>query len=126
MKRSWIGFFLLLILLGLGLLSTWAIVEVHEPISDALEEAADCALEGAWAKAAWLTAQAQGIWEKWAILRAALTDHVPIEDIDALFEMLEVYGVSREGISFAAVCRELAQRVEDLGEAHGLMLENLL
>ena len=41
MKRSWIGFFLLIILLVLGILGTWAMEQVHDPIARDLKLAAE-------------------------------------------------------------------------------------
>ena len=126
MKRSWIGFFLLLALLGIGLLATWVMADIHEPMEEKLEEAAEAALDENWPKAAWLTASVRQDWEKWLLLRAGLVDHGPMEDIDAMFAALEVYGASREKIAFAALCRELSKKIEAIGDAHGLQWENIL
>lgn len=126
MKRSWIGFFLLLVLLGTGVLATWAMAEIHEPISEELQLAAEGSLEDNWGKAAFHTVQARKAWEKWRLLRASLTDHDPTEEIDALFRALEVYGTCREEVAFAALCREMAQKIEAIGQAHGLVWQNIL
>ncbi len=126
MKRSWIGLVLLLVLLGSGILCTWIMEDVHEPISEKLEQAAEEALDRNWAAAAWHTAEARNRWERWEVFRAALTDHGPIEDLDALFSVLEVYGANRERLAFASLCREMAQKIKAIGDAHGLVPENLL
>ena len=126
MKRSWIGLALLLVLLTLGGLGTWAMEEIHEPIADKLEDAAEQALQNQWRQAAFLTAIARRDWENWRLLRAGMADHGPSEDVDAMFAALEVYGSSREGVAFAALCREMARRIEAIGDAHGLLPENLL
>jgi len=126
MKRSWVGFFLLLVLLGLGFLSSWAMEEVHDPISENLEEAAEQALQGQWARAAWFTADARRNWEKWKFLRTAFSAHGPSEDVDALFSALEVYGTTRQKEAFAGICREMAEKIQAIGEAHGLDWNNFL
>lgn len=126
MKRSWFGLILLLILLIVGFLSSLAIDDAHDPIADKLELAADAALERNWASAAWHTADARDRWEQWELLRAGFCDHGPAEEIDALFSALEVYGSSREKIAFAALCREMAEKIQAIGDAHGLDLKNFL
>lgn len=126
MKRSWIGFFLLLVLLGAGILATWSMAEIHEPIGEELQLAAEGSLENNWGKAAFHTVRARKEWEKWNLLRATLTDHDPTEEIDALFAALEVYGSCREEMAFAALCRELAKKIEAIGDAHSLVWKNIL
>jgi len=126
MRRSWIGLFLLLVLLIVGLALAWAIEDVHEPITAKLESAAEEALKQNWVSAAWFTAEAHSRWESWVLFRAALADHVPSEEVEALFAALDVYGASRESVSFAALSRELAKKIEAIGKAHGLNWENLL
>ena len=46
MKRSWIGFVLLLVLLAGGIAATWGMAKCHEPIARDLENAAKTALQG--------------------------------------------------------------------------------
>lgn len=126
MRRSWIGLFLLLVLLGLGITATWSMAEIHEPIADELEQAAESCLVKNWGKAAFHTAKARRNWEKWELLRAALTDHDPTEEIDALFATLEIYGSCREEVAFAALAREMAEKIEAIGDAHSLIWKNIL
>ena len=126
MKRSWIGFFLLLVLLGIGILATWGMAEIHEPISEELEQAAEAGAANNWRKAAFHTAKARKDWKKWQLLRSALTDHDPMEEIDALFSALETYGSQRETVAFSALAREMAEKIEAIGDAHGLVWKNIL
>lgn len=126
MKRSWIGFFLLIILLALGILGTWAMEQVHDPIARDLQLAAEGCLKNNWSKAAFHTAKAKNEWEKWQLLRACLTDHDPMEQIDALFCALDVYGRGRETIAFSALAREMAVKIQAIGDAHGLVWNNIL
>ena len=46
MKRSWIGFALLLVLLAGGIAATWGMAKCHEPIARDLENAAKTTLQG--------------------------------------------------------------------------------
>lgn len=126
MKRSWIGLFLLIFLLAGAFLTSLAMEKLHTKNAEILERASQCALEGNWAGAAFLTAQAEHHWEKWELFRAALADHTPSEEVDALFASLEVYGSVRDKVAFSALCRELAQKVEAIGKAHSLELHNIL
>ena len=126
MKRSWIGFVLLLILLVLGLLVTWGMGRIHEPITQDLERASDYTMLGDWQNASRFFRSASDRWEQWAHIRSCFADHSPVEEIDAGFAKLQVYCTFRENAAFAAECRELAKKVAAVGEAHGLMWWNIL
>lgn len=125
MKRSWLGFGFLLVLLILSLLVTWVMSEIHKPVVQSLELAADSAIREDWAEARFQAASAGTSWEKWDRLRRCFADHTPIEDVEALFAQLGVYGTVEESADFAAACRELARRVEAVGEAHGVSWWNV-
>ena len=126
MKRGWIGAGLLLVMLAGGLLVTWRMDKCHTAISQSLDAAADSALAGDWDSAGTLAQRAKRDWETGWNFSAAFADHEPMEDIDALFSQLGVYGSSRDAVSFAAVCTQLARQVEAMGDAHGLTWWNLL
>lgn len=126
MKRSWIGLALLLVLLGLSLLATWAMDRIHGPIAADLEQAAESAVLGDWTNADYFAQKAWSQWEKWSHFRACLADHTPTEDISAEFAAVQVYCVCRDQTNFAAACGELAKKVEAVGDAHGLVWWNVL
>ena len=126
MKRSWIGLGILLVLLVIGLLVTWGMGKLHEPIARELEQAASFALEDDWARAVPTAAAAKTSWERGRHFAACFADHTPMEEIDALFAQMEVYAAAEENTDFAAVCAELSRKVEAMGEAHGLMWWNFL
>lgn len=125
MKRSWIGLGLLLVLLILGLLITWAMGRIHEPIAAALEQAAEYTLQGDWYNAGLQFDSAKESWEKWAHFRTCFADHSPVEEIDAGFAQLQVFCGAQENAAFAGGCMELAKKVAAVGEAHGLVWWNL-
>ena len=126
MKRSWIGFFLLVALLAGSLWASRTMVTIHTENAEVLEKAARCALGGDWTGAAYLTAQAEHTWEKWELFRSAMADHNPSEEIDALFAAMKVYGSARDQVAFAALCREISEKMQAIGDAHNLKFHNLL
>ena len=126
MKRSWMGFALLLVLMAAGFGATWAMGRIHEPVAAQLRQAeADAAL-GDWDDAEGAFRKAWSQWEKWEHFRACFADHSPVEEIDAGFAALGVYCASREELTFRAACLDLAQQIDAVGEAHGMYWWNLL
>lgn len=126
MKRSWIGFVLLLVLLIASLASAAAMEKIHGEAAQKLERAARYALQENWTGAAFTLADVRSQWERWELFRCAFADHGPTEEVEAMFSSLEVYGASRERIAFAAVCRQAASAMKAIGQAHSLNLTNLL
>lgn len=125
MKRSWFGLGLLMLLLAVSLLSSWAMLAIHQPISRDLEQAGEVTLLGQFPEGRALAVRARAGWEKWAHFRACFSDHTPVEEIDAAFAELFSYGAAGEDAAFAAACSQLAQQVKAVGEAHGIYWWNL-
>ncbi len=126
MKRSWIGFGLLVVLLAACILVTVAMTRIHEPIEANLLQAADFAMEEDWLQANRFFREAEARWKKWEHFRACFADHNPVEEINATFAMLKLYCAARETLSFSGVCCDLAEKVAAVGEAHEFVLWNLL
>lgn len=126
MKRSWIGFILLILLLLGSILSAGCMVRIHEPIERQLQQAAQCAMEGNWDKAGDFFREAENGWKEREHIRSCFADHTPVEEIDGDFEMLKICCAAREVISFAGGCRSLARQVAAVGEAHEPVWWNLL
>lgn len=126
MKRSKIGAWLLIVLLIIGMLSSWGMVKYSEPIGKAASQAAEAALREDWVKAEALTQSARARWDKYWGFCAAFADHEPMENINGLFAQLEVYAQSRDAQNFAAVCALLGEDARAIGEAHSLKWWNLL
>lgn len=124
MKRSWIGAGMLLALLITGLLVTWAMNTIHQPIAADLDAAGSAALIGDWDRALELSRRAEESWESCTVFRACFADHEPMEQIDSDFARLEIYSNARRQADFAAACRETARNVTAMGEAHKLLLHN--
>ena len=125
MKRSWIGFFLLVALLVGCALVTAAMGRIHTPIEDRLQQAAQYAMQDHWENAETCFREAEERWEKREHFRACFADHTPAEEIDGAFELLKTYCAARETVSFAGGCRQLARQVAAVGEAHELVWWNL-
>lgn len=125
MKRSWIGFILLTVLLLGSLLVTKAMVDMHEPIESKLLQSAQTAMDGAWGQAQDLFYHARAEWEAKSHFRGCFADHNPVEEIDAAFAMLQVTCAARDPVAFAGGCRSLARQVAAVGEAHELVFWNL-
>ena len=126
MKRSWIGFALLTVMLLCGILVTRQMQKIHGPIEVQLQQAAQCALEDNWERAEGFFREAEDSWVKWEHFRSCFADHNPVEEIDGDFEMLKVFCGCRDRVAFAGGCRELARKVAAVGEAHELVWWNLL
>ena len=126
MKRSWLGFFLLMALLLGCILVTLAMGRIHEPIAAELSQSAQCAVDGNWEKALSFFQEARNNWEETEHFRTCFADHTPVEEIDADFEMLMVLCAARDATAFAGGCRSLARQVAAVGESHELVWWNLL
>ena len=85
MNRLWLGLCILAILLALGSVTTYGMGQICTPISDKLSSAAELVQNGQWQQACDLSHQAQKQWEQWHDLTASVTDHEPMEEVDALF-----------------------------------------
>ena len=126
MKRGIFGLGILFVFLGLGLWGSYAMSRFHEPVSDALEQAAQTALAGDLELAVQDAKAAQAKWERRWNQVAVLADHTPMDEIDAMFARLEIYGQSGNAADFAAHCNQLATLISATAEAHELSWWNLL
>lgn len=126
MKRSWIGLFLLLVLLAGSICVTCAMGQCHEAIARDLSSAAEEAIHGDWGQGKALLLRAREAWGSTRRFAACFADHTPMEEIDALFAQVEVYAEAREEPDFAAGCAALARKMEAMGQAHGITWWNLL
>lgn len=126
MKRFWLGAALLAVILGLGLWFSYRMDRDNRPISQALTQAAQAALEEDWEAALALEGQARSRWKEQWHATAALADHAPMDEIDSLFRELEIYGIQRSEEDFAATCAKLSALTRAMGDAHALSWWNLL
>ena len=116
MRRVWLALLLALALPLAGFLVTTAIDQVCRPIALQLEQAKDADL----AEAAQLCAAAHSSWEKSRKFVASVTDHEPLEEVDAAFRALQVYLDYGDTLHISQGCASLAAQVRAIGESQGV------
>ena len=126
MKRLWIGVGVLTALLILSTAAAVMLHRVHNPIADALEQAALAWQQGDRETAVALSEEAAGRWERWHSFTAALADHDPMDNIDELFAQLPAYAREANSNAFAAVCSARAALERTRAQRHLPWPENLL
>ena len=126
MKRIWIGIILLVVLLGAGFWISGFMGQAHLPVARDLRRAGELALEEQWGPAQAFAKRGKDQWEeKWPMI-AAIADHEPMDEIDALFSQLEVYAEAREAVPYSTACAHLASLLEALSQSHSLNWWNLM
>ena len=125
-RRFWHGLGILLTFLALGLWVAWNMENMHRPVTDSLQQAAQAALNEDMEQGIRLVQKAKASWDKHRDLTAAVADHGPMEEIDSLFAQVNVYAQAEKTVEFAAYCTRLARLVEAVGQAHSLTWQNLL
>ena len=126
MKRSYIGFALVLTLLILGLLGSTALSRIHIPLAQTAAQAAGEAETGNLPAARELVRQVRAQWDAHGTVRRALMDHRTLDQVESLLAELEAHDARAQPGSFAAACRKLAQALENVARDHALTWENLL
>ena len=126
MKRGWLGAGILVAFLVLGFGVSVAMDNAHLPASRWLDQAAEHTLAGEFEQAIPLAMAAKTRWEETWSGTAVVADHSPMDDVDALFAEMEIYAKTKEEPHFAACCRELAQRLQAVAEAHKFNWWNVL
>ena len=120
MKRMWLGVGLLLTLLAAGLLVTGGMHGVCIPISRDLRKAAAAALQEEWTQAEALAQRADERWKVYRNACAAVTDHEPMEEVEAMFETLLVFRACGDSVGFAQCCIQLASMTEAMADSQAV------
>ena len=126
MARGWFGAGILAVFLVLGLILSGVTDKVQLPTGELLEQAAEKTLAGDFEEGIALGMEARSQWEQQWKFTAAIADHSPMDDVDALFAEMEVYARTGEEPHFAACCKELSQRLEAIADAHRFSWWNVL
>ena len=126
MARGWLGAGILVVFLILGLVLSEVTDNAHLPTGDLLTQAAEKTLAGDLEGGIALGAEAQKRWQRHWFATAAIADHSPMDEVDSLFAEMEVYARTGEAPHFAACCKELAQRLEAIADAHRFSWWNVL
>ena len=126
MKRIWIGIVLLASLLGIGFWISGFMDQAHSPVARDIRQAGELALEEQWSTAQAFAKRGQTQWkEKWPVT-AAIADHEPMDEIDALFSQLDAYAKAEEEVAYSAVCAHLASLLEAISQSHSFNWWNLM
>ena len=126
MKRLWFGVALLILLLVLGCTVTAYAARTQDAVCSRLRQAHAAAGENLWEAAADYCRQAEEIWKQQQHLLAAIADHEPMEEVEALFCQLKIYLGTEDPAAFAAACTNLEVFVRAIGEAHSISWWNIL
>ncbi len=126
MGKGWLGAGILAVFLILGILLSAAADKICLPTEELLEQAAERTLSGDFDGGIALGKEAQSQWQKqWNII-AAMADHEPMDEVDALFAEMEVYARADEQPHFAACCKQLARRIRSFADVHRFIWWNVL
>ena len=126
MKRIWIGIVLLGLLLIGGIGTGEFMEQAHDPVARDVRQAGEVVLRDQWELAQALVKRAQDRWEeKWPVT-AAIADHEPMDEIDALFAQLKTYAAAKEEIAYSAACAHLASLLEAMSHSHSCNWWNLM
>ena len=126
MGRFWLGVGLLVALLTLSVWTASSMEDLHGPISQTLELAAEQSLSGDLEGGVLLARKAKARWDGNWRRTAAVSDHTPMDEIDGLFAQMESYAAAGRAVEFSAHCARLAERIEAVGDAHKFTWWNLL
>lgn len=126
MGKGWLGAGLLAVFLIFGICLSVAADKACLPTEELLEQAAERTLSGDFDGGIALGKKAQARWQgQWNAI-AAIADHEPMDEVDALFAEMEVYASTDEQPHFAACCKELARRVRSFADVHRFTWWNVL
>lgn len=125
MTRFRIGLLILALLLASGIWSRSRTAAIHQPIAQAMEQAAAQALAGSWEAAMQTTARAEADWQRSRTFTAAITDHDPMEEIECLLAQLPAMAATHNRSAYAATCATVSHRLHSLAESQALTLGSL-
>ena len=124
-KRFWLGIGILVALLVVGLGVSGAMQRLHRPGAEAFYKASQLALEGDLAQARDLAEGGKRRWEESRLFSACVADHGPMDQVEDLLAEMTVFAQAEDTVHFAACCRELAEAVGAIYEAHELSVGSL-
>ena len=126
MRRMWFGVAVLLLLLGTGIGIHVFMKHTHCPSGAIVQQAAAFAEEGNWTQARLFRDRAWEKWQKNWHVTAAIADHEPMDQVDALFAELAFYAKQEDMLSFCGGCAYLAELLESMGTSNEPNWWNLL
>lgn len=126
MARGWFGLAILILFLILGFVTATIMDNAHLPTESLLAQAAEKTLNGDFEGAVALGVEAKTRWDRHWNGTATVADQSPMDDVDALFAEMVIYAEAKEEPHFAAVCKELSQRIQAVAGAHRFSWWNIL
>ena len=126
MKRFWLGLSILSALLGLAITSAVGMRRICAPLTAQLEDAAKAVQAEQWEQALALSDSARMRWEHFRRVSASVTNHEPMEEVDALFDTLEILSHQKDPVRFAESCARLATLTDAISEAQAIYWWHIL
>ena len=126
MKRIWIGIILLTLLLAVGFWVSGFMTRAHSPVAQDVRRAGELALEKQWDTAQAFARRGKTLWKKKWPVTAAIADHEPMDEIDALFARLDAYAEAEEEVAYSAACAHLASLLDAISQSHNFNWWNLM
>ena len=125
-KRFYWGLGILPLFLALGLLVSYAITQIQQPIAASFSQAAQAAVEGDLETGIALADQAKQRWLRYRAVVASVADHSQLDSIEQLLGEAQIFAETWDAEHFAACCAQLAQLTQALANGHIPLLENVL
>jgi hypothetical protein len=125
-KRTYIGFALLVILLAVGIAVSCGFSRAHHDLSALLSQAAVSAVAEDWPQAQAFLQEAASVWQRCRNVTAAISDHAPLEEMEQLLARLETLLPLHCPEEFAADCIALSRMAEAMASSQGIQWWNLL
>lgn len=126
MGRFWFGLGILLLILALGFFVHFHADSANTEIAEALELAAEKVLQNDITAAHQFAREAHAAWKENWQSTAAFADHAPMDEIDSLFAVLDLYQKTGRHEDFAAYCARTAMLIRAIGEGQTFNWWNLL
>ena len=95
-KRFWLGIALLAVFLIFGLCISAKMTDLHAQAARELDQAADMTMAGDFDGACENAFWAYDLWQKTRKFTASVADHSPLEDVEQLFAVMEIYAKTEE------------------------------
>ena len=125
-RRFILGLAILFLVLAFSVGVAVGMKAIHAPGEEALQKAAQLALDDKLEQAIPLAEEVYRRWQRFQGLTAAFADHTPMDDTERLFREMLVYAQAEEAPHFAACCSELSAMLKAIYETHGSSLKNIL
>lgn len=125
-RRFYLGIGILMFFLLLGFFTAFRTERALQTASEFSSRAAQAALAGNLEDGIGLFQRAKGRWAGAKKRIAAVADHTPMEEIDALLAETEVFAQAGDAEHFAACCARLSRLMAAVSDAHSPAMENIL